>query len=210
MKTAVAALVLFGLIALATKPAIGQAFKAKSVPAIGSAPAMTTIASGILVKVDGNKMIIGTSQGGADKESKVTVPTDAKTQFIVDFDAGKLADLKPTMRVTVLSVPAVDDRPAQVVVRGETAKCIQGRIVGVEGTNLIVNANLPGGVQEITIATDEKTKVLFGQRWRGVPAPAQRGKLEELEPGMLVKVIPDMGPAATIYTPPTLAMPMAR
>ena len=63
-KAALAALVLLGLIALAPKPALSQAIKARSVPAIGSAPAMTTIASGILVKVEGNKMILSTSQGG--------------------------------------------------------------------------------------------------------------------------------------------------
>ena len=159
--------------------------------------------------MDGNKIVIKSSQGGQG-ESEITVTTDGQTRFIVDYDTGKLADLKPTMRVYVMSVGLDDQQPAQLFVRAESAKCIQGRIIGVEGTKLIVNANVPGGVKQVTVATDDKTRVLFGQCWRGFPSPAQLGKLDDLAPGMLVKVVPDTGTAAKIFTPPALGGAMAR
>jgi hypothetical protein len=97
------------------------------------------------------------------------------------------------------------------VVRAETTKCIQGRVIDVDGKKLIVNANLPRGVKEVTVLTDDKTRVLFGQYEPGVLfPPAKLGKVEDLAPGMVVRLIPDTGPAAKIYTPPTLDMTPGR
>ena len=54
---------------------------------------------GEVVKVDGTNLVIKAGTKGEVKE--VTVATDDKTEVTVDGAAGKLADLKPGMKVGV-------------------------------------------------------------------------------------------------------------
>ena len=200
--------ILLAAVALAPNVALSQTRKALPQPRKSGAPEKPPIAKGILVKVEGNKLFINPSLNSNEEKPTVKVPTDNKTVFIVDYDAGKLSELKPGMKISVNSVPAGHDHPALTVVRAESPKCIQGTIVNIEGTNVIVNANQPLGQKpkEVTVATDGKTRVLLGQLGAGVYSPAKLGTLDDLAIGMLVRIFPDKGPAAKIWAAPTMGV----
>jgi hypothetical protein len=203
------AAVLLGMIYLAPKVALSQPAKPAPRPNMGPASQATKIASGILVKVEGDKLTIKAPANKNGAET-VDVTVDGKTIFIVDYDAGKLSELKPGMTIlSVSSVPAGHDHPALTVVRAESPKCRQGRIADIDGTNVIVNANMPFGQKpkEITVPTDEKTRVLIGQLGPAAAySPARLGTLDDLAPGMLVRIFPDTGTAAKIWTHAPLGM----
>ena len=144
---------------------------------------------GGLVKVDGNKLIINARR----IFEEVTVPTDEKTTFSVDFEPGKLADLKPEMHVSIISLPASRTRPARLSV-GASSRGMEGTIVKIDGKNVVLRVGRRRP-KEVTVKTDEKTKVFF----LGVErVPGKVGKVEDLKAGMRVKVIPKTGTAAKI------------
>ena len=199
------AAVLLGMIYLAPKVALSQPAKPAPRPGMGPASQATKIASGTLVKVDGDKLTIKVPANKNEAET-VDVTVDGQAVFIVDYDAGKLSELKPGMKIlSVSSVPAGDDHPALTVVRAESPKCIQGRIAKIDGTNVIVS--VPGAHKEVTVPTDSKTHVLLAQLGPAAAySPAQRGTLDDLAPGMLVRIFPDKGTATKIWTPPSMGM----
>jgi hypothetical protein len=160
---------------------------------------------GTLVKVDGKNLVLSVRQRGGEAQ-EVTVPTDEKTQFLVDAEAGKLANLKPEMRVNVIQVPATEDKPARTVVMA-TSRGLNGTVVKVEGKNVVITAREMGGeAREVTVATDEKTKVfLLGGMARGTFSEPKVGKLEDIKADMRVMVLPETGTAAKILASPAPA-----
>jgi len=142
---------------------------------------------GVLTKVDGKNLLVKVKgkKGEADKD--VTVATDEKTKFLVDYEEGKLEDLKAEMTVT-----ATPDTGTATEVKAHV-KGAFGSVVKVEGKNLVIKSTAKDK-KEITVATDEKTRVVID----GKPA-----KLEDLKPGMKVKAIPETGTATKIATTST-------
>jgi len=151
---------------------------------------------GRLVKVDGKNLIVNVRQrGGEPKE--VTVATDGKTEFNVDYEPGKLTDLKPDMRVTITPGPATRTKPARLMVAA-TSRGLTGTVVKVDGKKVVLRVRQRGGEpKEVTVGTDGKTKVLI----LGVGAPG-KGKLEDLKAYMRVNVLPETGTAAKIIVVP--------
>jgi hypothetical protein len=114
-----------------------------------------------------------------------------------------LSDLKPGTNLSVYAIPAGDDHPAMTVVRAEWPKCLAGLIADIDGTNVIISHQS----KDITVRTDEKTKILIGQHGPGIIyTPAKLGSLDDLAPGMLVKVFTEKGIATKIYTPGGMGM----
>jgi hypothetical protein len=145
------------------------------------APARPRGVFGTLVKVDGKNLVITTGRGDAAKE--VTVATDDKTEFVVDAEAGKLADLKPEMRI--MATP--DTGTATKV--SATSKGLNGAVVKVDGKNVVITTGRGDAAKEVTVTTDEKTKVFIGEK---------AATLADLKADMRVTVIPETGTAAKI------------
>ena len=166
-------------------------------PATRRAPVFSRV-MGRLVKVDGKNLIVSVRQrGGEPKE--VTVATDDKTEFNVDYEPGKLTDLKPDMRVSVIAMPARDTKPAGLMVVA-TSGSLSGTVVKVDGKNVVLRVRQRGAEpKEVTVGTDEKTRVLIPGVGR---APGKVGKLEDLKAGMRVNVLPQTGTAAKIIIGP--------
>jgi prolyl oligopeptidase PreP (S9A serine peptidase family) len=139
---------------------------------------------GSIVKVDGSNIVVSVRQRGAEATEK-TVATDSKTEFVVDAEAGKLADLKPEMRVVI-----TPETGTAVKVVAHT-RGLMGQIVKVEGKNVVVNSRAGGETKEVTVVTDDKTKVFVDDK------PA---KLEDLKADMFVTVLPETGTATKIMT----------
>lgn len=151
---------------------------------------------GELVKVEGANLVVKvTPRGGEARE--VTIVTDDKTTFTVDAEAGKLADLKAGMTVAVMLVEGTTDKAARV---NATSKNVTGTVVKVEGPNVVLSVRQRGAeAKEVTVVTDEKTKILLLQRGeRGAPAPPKVGTLEDVKAGMRVTAIPETGTATKL------------
>jgi ribosomal protein L21E len=136
---------------------------------------------GTIVKVDGKNVIVKTGRG--DQAKEVTVATDDKTEFVVDAEAGKLEDLKAEMRVFI--TPATGTATKVTA----TSKGLTGTIVKVDGKNVVVKTGRGEDAKEVTVVTDEKTKVFVDDK------PA---KLDDLKADMRVTVLPETGTATKI------------
>jgi len=182
-----------GIVFSVTGAALCQTNRPATMPA--SMPAsMPSPVMGTLVKVDGNNLIVNARQrGGEPKE--MTVATDAKTEFIVDGESGKLTDLKPEMEVGIRPSPATAARPARLMVVA-SSRGLMGTVVKVDGKNVVLRVRQRGGeAKEVTVGTDEKTKVFFLGDDRAL---GKVGKLADLEAGTRVNVLPETGTAAKI------------
>ena len=146
--------------------------------------------SGKLARVEGNNLVINQPQNrGLTKE--VIVTTDDNAEFHVDYGPGKLTDLKPGMNITAQLFPAWRTRPAKLMVSASSSGQM-GTVVRVEGRTLVLMIfQREGGPKEVTIDTDEKTKVLNLE-------PGKVGTVEDLKAGMRVDVWPVKGMAEKI------------
>ena len=134
-----------------------------------------------LVKVDGKNLVVKVSgqKGAPDKE--MTVPTEDKTEFLIDYADGTLADLTTGMTLTI-----TPPEGTATLIRAHV-KGLYGVVVKVDGKNVVIKATKTK--KEVAVATDGKTQVFI----EGKP-----GKLEDLKAGAEVKVIPETGTAAKI------------
>jgi hypothetical protein len=153
---------------------------------------------GTLVRVDGNDLIVNARQmGGESKE--VTVATDDKTEFNVDCEPGKLTDLKPDMRVSITPGPVRASQSVRLMVVA-TSIGLMGTVVKVDGMKVVLRVRQPGAEpKEVTVGTDEKTKVFLLGAGR---VPGKVGKLEDLKADMTANVLPETGTAAKIIAGP--------
>jgi hypothetical protein len=177
----------------AAGPVGGAAAGAASRPASMPTSANAGMA-GTLVKVEGMNIVYRPMQrGGAGQETSFT--TTAKTVFVVDGESGKLADLKPEMTVFIISTP--DKVQVMANTRG-----VYGTVVKVEGKNVVISVRQRGGEQnELTIATDAKTKIITqpaGAAGGETPGQAKFGTLEDLKAGTMVTATPETGTATKI------------
>jgi len=145
------------------------------------APARPRGVFGTLVKVDGKNLVITTGRGDAAKE--VTVATDDKTEFVVDAEPGKLGDLKPEMRIR-----ATPDTGTATKVSA-MSKGLNGPVVKVDGKNVVIKTGRGDAAKEVTVVTDEKTKVFVA---------GKAATLADLKADMRVTVLPETGTAAKI------------
>ena len=136
---------------------------------------------GTIVKVDGKNIVVKTGRG--DNAKEVTVATDDKTTFVVDAEPGKLADLKADMQVRITPETGTAEKV------NATSKGLNGMVVKVDGKNLIIKSGRGEEAKEVTVATDEKTKVFIGEK---------EGKLDDLKADMMVTVLPETGTATKI------------
>lgn len=141
-----------------------------------------------LVKVDGKSLVVKVKGAKGQPDKEMTIATDDKTKFLLDYEDAKLADLKPDMTLTV--------KPATGTATWVSAhvKGLTGVVVKVDGQNLVLTVK----TKEVTIATDAKTKIVIDGK--------AGGKLADLKAGTQVKVIPETGTATKIaVVPPTKA-----
>jgi hypothetical protein len=143
---------------------------------------------GTIVKVDGKNIIVKT--GRRDNAKEVTVATDEKTEFVVDAEKGKLDDLKADMRVRITP----ETGTATKVVA--TSNGLNGQVVKIDGKNVIIKTGRGDNAKEVTVATDENTKVFIGET---------ASKLEDLKADMRVTVLPETGTAKKILVMPARA-----
>lgn len=172
---------------------------------------------GTLVKVEGNDLVIrprpragtGTGAGATTQPADagaddVTFAADSRTHLSIDGEPGTLDGLKPGMAMDIGYIPPSPRLPG-VLTLIATSKSIKGILVKRDETNLVLSVNQPGAEpKEVTVVTDENTRVRFdavkidGQRY-----PAHAGSLDDLKPGMKVRVIPETGTATKIFITPT-------
>jgi hypothetical protein len=159
------------------------------------------------VKVDGKNLVVSVTQRGAEAK-ETTIATDDKTKFLVDAEAGKLADLKPEMMIVVISAPA--DAPAKALVMAST-RGLNGTVVKVDGKDVVISAGRRGDAKEVTVATDEKTKVFLpGENFGELTYQPKPGKLADLKADMRVTVLPETGTAVKIIANPPMRGPGGR
>ena len=87
----------------------------------------------------------------------------------------------------VSAVNAADDAPKPKKNAG-----LRGKVVKVDGTNLVITAGKKGEEKEVTVATDAKTVVTI---------EGKEGKLADLTAGQRVVVTPPTGTAEKIEVP---------
>src|SRR3712207_1998499 len=85
------------------------------------------------------------------------------------------------LAATLVTVAAATAASAQAPVPASAPGRAYGRIVKVEGDSVVVRVRYPGGGEDVTITTDEHTRVLL----RGA-----RATLADVRPGMFVQSIP--------------------
>ena len=172
-----------GLIACAARMAIGQAGPA---PTPAPTPKPTSLHA-TLVKVDGKNLLVKVAAKKSTPEKEMTVATDPKTTFILDYEEGaKLSDLKPDMTLTIL--PATG---TAATVKAHV-KGLYGVVVNVDGKNLVIMATQTK--KQATVATDNNTKIVINGK--------AGNSLADLKAGMKVKIIPVTGTAAKIVVVP--------
>ena len=155
-----------------------------------SRPAMVM---GTVVKVDGTNLVVSARQGGETTE--VTVATTDKTEFFVDAEVGKLADLKAEMRVRVITVAATDTTPAKQIVDATSKDNVMGTVKSVDGKNVVVTVGRGDTAKDVTVVTDDTTtKVFVLAGGRGFTAP-KAGTLADVKANMRVTVLPATGTA---------------
>jgi hypothetical protein len=170
------------LIAGAARMAIGQA---ETAPTPAPTPKPTSLHA-TLVKVDGENLLVKVAATKRTPEKEMTVATDQKTTFILDYENAALADLKPDMTLTI--IPATG---TATTIKAHV-KGLYGTIVSVDGKNLVIKATKTK--KQETIATDDKTVVVIDGK--------AGNSLADLKAGMQVKVIPATGTAAKIAVVP--------
>jgi hypothetical protein len=148
---------------------------------------------GTLVKVEGKSVVVRPAAGRLDGATEdMTFTTGENTRVSVDAGTGKLEDLKPGMRVEVSATG-----PGKVAesISGMSPQ-LTGQVVRVDGANLVLRRldREPRG-EEVTVATDDKTKIVYVA---GIPRTPRAPSLADLQPDMLVGVVPDTGTARTI------------
>lgn len=179
------------LIALAVVSASGVALAGAS--GSDTRPAMVM---GTVVKVDGANLVVKQMAGRGGEAKEVTLVTTDDTKVMLDAEAAKLADLKADMRVMVTLVAGTTDKAARV---SATSKGLDGTVVKVDGTNVVVKTGRGDAAKEVTVATDDKTKVLLLQ---GMTGEAKAGTLADLKADVRVTVIPETGTATKILVRP--------
>jgi hypothetical protein len=164
---------------------------------------------GTLTSIDGNNLVIEVRFRGGEAND-VTVPTDENTQFVIDGDPGKLTDLMPGMQVSAASGPGTAKRPPRTMVVA-TSKGISGTITKIDGGKLTLHVVHPGGqAEDLTISTDDKTRVRFlGGTVNGKFEQGHDGKQEDLKAGMRAKVVAENGTAVKVFVSPS-SPPAAR
>jgi len=110
-----------------------------------------------------------------------------------------LAALAIVGMVSFSTVRAEDPKPAtpKPAKADKAAKGLRGKVVKIDGTNLVVTTGKKGQETEKTIATDDKTVVTI---------EGKDGKLADLKAGQVVRITPDTGTATKIEVP----MPKAK
>jgi hypothetical protein len=156
--------------------------------ATSTAPAAAKNVHATLVKIDGKNLVVKVAATGTVPAKDLTVATDDKTTFLLDYADAKLADLKPRMTLTI--------KPAEGTATWISAhvKGLYGVVTKVDGKNVVINATR--AKKEVTLTTDEKTQVFVG---------GKAAKLADLKPEMEVKVVPPTGTAAKISVVPPSA-----
>lgn len=152
---------------------------------------------GTFVRTYGTSMVISAEQKeGPPKE--VSVPTDDKTRYLVDGEIAKLADVKPGMRVTTTPLPETPRHPALLTVEA-SSKGRSGRLVRVDGKNVVLKTASAEAGGEVAVATDENTRcILLAHKEESGLYEPRSCRLSELTAGMPVKALPETGTASKI------------
>jgi hypothetical protein len=158
--------------------------------------------SGRVVKVEGNNLIVAPLRSEANQ---ITIPTDANTVVVIGRGEANLADLQPSMLVTVTPSEGVAERIVGIrTVSATTARAasLQGQVVKVDGNTVIVKTITMLGAEanDVVVPTDGKTTITLERRF---------GALEELKPGMWVVVRPPTGTAASVDVVPSTTFNLA-
>ncbi len=215
MKSLIAwVLAMVGVAGMAWAQESGPVTRPATQPAVGPMGLMGTVA-----KVEGKTLIVTPMKGLGDKD--VALPTDERTTFMVDYESGKLEDVKPDMAAQVRVIRGTRGRPDRMIVTA-TSQALVGQVRQVEGKKVVIFGRVdrswrnmeaaveerdgrmsmrftlkgrPEEPKECTVETDEWTKVLI----MGTPRePGRDGTLEDLKPDTIVHVIPDTGTAKKI------------
>jgi hypothetical protein len=159
---------------------------------------------GTLTKIDGAKLTVSQPARGGGEATERVVETTDKTEFYVDGETAALKDLVVEMSVQVVNVPATDEAAARQVVNATSKDSLRGTVKSVDGKNVVVTTGRGDTAKDVTVVTDDSTKVLVSAAGRGFTAP-KAGKLEDVKAGMGVVVVPATGTAKKLIVSPARA-----
>jgi hypothetical protein len=115
--------------------------------------------TGTLLKVDGTNLVINLAFARSGSR-EVKVGTDSQTEFRINNQPGKLADLKPTMLIQTTRSPAAAGSKLKVVAKDAD---IEAMVVKAAITNVVLKVIRPGAPREVTLAIDSNTRLLLGR-----------------------------------------------
>jgi hypothetical protein len=179
-------LLVVGLLTSVAGMAIGAAETPAGTPAPDTKAKVSkpTSLSGMLVQTAGKTLVVRVKGKKGAPDTDVNVATDDNTKFLIDYEDGTLADLKPEMTVTI-----TPDTGTAVDVKAHV-KGVTGKVVKVDGRTLVITIKK----QEVTVTTDDKTRIVIDGK--------AGGTLADIQAGMQVKVIPETGTATKIAVIP--------
>jgi hypothetical protein len=143
--------------------------------------------SGTVIQTAGRILVVKVKGKKGEPDQEIKVATDDNTTFLIDYENGTLADVKPEMTVTI-----TPDTGVAADVKAHE-KGVTGKVVKVDGMNLVILVKK----QEVTVATDSKTRIVIDGK--------AGGTLMDLKADMQVKVIPETGTATKIAVIPVQA-----
>lgn len=176
--------------------------QATSGTASGPAPkpwpqSMPAYASGKILRIEGNNLILNARER-IGPPMIISVTTDDQTEFSTrSHGAGSLTDLRRGMSVNVSVSSASGGTQKTKVFASLITR--SGTVVRVEGKNVIVDPGFRGSKLEMTVTTDERTKVFLNTIEDG-KSSLKEISLKDLEPGMRVDIKPETDPACEIET----------
>jgi hypothetical protein len=115
--------------------------------------------TGTLLKVDGTNLVINLPFARSGNR-EVKVGTDSQTEYRINNQPGKLADLKPTMLIQTTRSPSGTGSKLKVVARDAD---IEAMVVKAAITNVVLKVVRPGAPREVTLAIDPNTRLLLGR-----------------------------------------------
>jgi hypothetical protein len=156
---------------------------------------------GTLIKVDGTNLVIRVRHSNATND--VSVATDPQTEFRVNGPPGRITDLKPGMQVIAMRRPALRGRQGRLNVTATDPE-LEATVVRAGVTNLVLKAIETGSdPREVSLTVNETTRIqMAGSDTNGLTLAPTFAKLEDLKPGMKVKVWPPTGTARRIMAIP--------
>jgi len=173
---------LFALVALLAMAPIVMSADAPT----GDKPAPRhKVLHGKIVKVEDTSITLSIGKG--DKAREVVVSTDDKTEFTIDHEPAKLADLKVGEIAAIVPAEGVAHHvDINTTHRDSGHALLHGKVEKVDGTTITLKVGEGDNAKEVVVETNDKTVFTLNHA---------KGTLADVKEGELIAVAPHEGVA---------------